>query len=55
MGGEVYEFGQEDMVRGSGYISSQCRDNSEIELGTMYAAEIGISLDERTCYSGTEV
>ena len=22
MGGDVYEFGQEDMVRGSGYISS---------------------------------
>jgi len=38
VGGEVYEFGQEDMVRGSGYISSQCRDNSEIELGTMYTA-----------------
>lgn len=44
MGGEVYEFGQEDMVRGSGYISSQCCGNSEIELGTVYAAEMGVSL-----------
>ena len=44
VGGDVYVFGQEDMVTGSGYISSQCCGNSEIELGTVYAAELGISL-----------
>ena len=44
LGGDVYEFSQEDMVRGSGYISSQCCGNSEIELGTVYAAEMGVSL-----------
>ena len=44
VGGDIYEFGQEDMVRGSGYISSQCCGNSEIELGTVYAAEMGVSL-----------
>ena len=43
-GGAVYEFGPEDIVKGSGYISAQCCGSSEIELGTVYAAEFGISL-----------
>ena len=43
-GGVVYGFDQEDMVRGSGYITSQCCGSTEIELGTVYAAEMGISL-----------
>lgn len=42
--GAVYEFTQEDIVKGSCYLSSQCCGNSEIELGTVYAAELGISL-----------
>ena len=42
--GTVYEFDQDDMVKGSGYITSQCCGSTEIELGTVYAAEIGISL-----------
>ena len=42
--GTVYNFDQEDMVRGSGYITSQCCGSTEIELGTVYAAEMGISL-----------
>ena len=42
--GTVYNFGQEDMVKGSGYITSQCCGSTEIELGTVYAAEMGISL-----------
>ena len=42
--GTVYEFGQDDMVKGSGYIKSQCCGSTEIELGTMYAAEMWISL-----------
>lgn len=32
------------MVKGSGYITSQCCGSTEIELGTVYAAEMGISL-----------
>lgn len=28
-----YPFTQEDIVKGSGYISAQCCGNSEIELG----------------------
>lgn len=42
--GVVYEFTQADIVKGSGYLSGQCCGSSEIELGTVYAAELGISL-----------
>lgn len=42
--GVVYDFGPEDIVKGSGYISSQCCGSTEIELGTVYAAEMGITL-----------
>ena len=42
--GAVYEFGLEDIVKGSGYISSQCSGSGEIELGTVYASEMGITL-----------
>lgn len=41
---KTYEFGNEDIVKGSGYISRQCCGNSEIELGSVYAAELAISL-----------
>ncbi|MGO4995646.1 hypothetical protein [Oribacterium sp. Sow4_G1_1] len=41
---KTYEFGNGDIVKGSGYISRQCCGNSEIELGSVYAAELGISL-----------
>ena len=42
--GKTYEFGPKDILKGSGYISAQCCGSSEIELGTVYAAEFGISL-----------
>ena len=42
--GVEYSFMQEDIVKGSGYITAQCCGNSEIELGAVYAAEMGISL-----------
>ena len=42
--GAEYPFDQEDIVKGSGYITAQCCGNSEIELGSVYAAEMGISL-----------
>ena len=44
MAGVEYPFTQEDIVKGSGYITAQCCGNSEIELGAVYAAEMGISL-----------
>ena len=43
-GGMIREFGAEDIVKGSGYISSQCCGSSEIELGAVYSAELGITL-----------
>ena len=43
-GGAVYPFGYEDIVKGSGYISAQCCGSAEIELGTVYAAEMGVML-----------
>ena len=42
--GVEYPFGQADIVKGSGYVTAQCCGNSEIELGAVYAAEMGISL-----------
>ena len=42
--GVVYNFDAEDIVKGSGYISSQCCGSTEIELGTVYSAEMGITL-----------
>lgn len=42
--GAVYELGNEDIVKGSGYITSQCCGSTEIEIGTVYAAEMGITL-----------
>ena len=42
--GTVYDFEPKDIVKGSGYISSQCCGSAEIELGTVYAAELGITL-----------
>ena len=44
MAGVEYSFTQENIVKGSGYITAQCCGNSEIELGAVYAAEMGISL-----------
>lgn len=40
----TYEFGAKEIVKGSGYISRQCCGSTEIELGTVYAAEMGITL-----------
>ena len=41
--GLEYTFSSEDIVKGSGYITSQC-GSTEIEIGTVYAAELGITL-----------
>ena len=42
--GSTYSFTNTDIVKGSGYISRQCCASNEIELGTVYAAELGITL-----------
>ena len=43
-GGKEYAFTSKDIVKGSGYIKWQCCSDSEIELGTVYSSEMGISL-----------
>lgn len=43
-GGMTYKFGAKEIVKGSGYITRQCCGSTEIELGTVYAAEMGITL-----------
>lgn len=48
----------EDIVKGSGYITAQCCGSAEIELGTVYAAEMGITLFsqiDRYTLEGAEV
>lgn len=42
--GVVHEFSEKDIVKGSGYISSQCCGSTEMEIGSVYAAEMGITL-----------
>lgn len=57
-GNRTYDFTAKDIVKGSGYIKRQCCGNSEIELGTVYAAEIGITLlsdIDRYTLDGAEV
>jgi hypothetical protein len=39
-----YEFNNENILKGSGYITRSCCGNSEIELGSVYSAELGITL-----------
>ena len=57
-GGVVYPFVYEDIVKGSGYVMAQCCGSAEIELGTVYAAEMGITLFsqiDRYTLEGAEV
>jgi hypothetical protein len=42
--GKNYPFVNKDIVKGSGYITRQCSGTSEIELGSVYSAELGISI-----------
>lgn len=42
--GSVYSFSDGDILRGSGYVLRQCCGGAEIEIGTVYAAELGITL-----------
>lgn len=56
--GAEYPFTYDDIVKGSGYVTAQCCSSSEIELGTVYAAELGISLYskiDRYTLDGAEV
>ena len=42
--GSVYQFDENDILKGSGSISMQCSGSNEIELGTVYSSEFNITL-----------
>lgn len=42
--GTEYPFENKDIVKGSAYVTNQCCGDSEIEIGSVYAAELGITL-----------
>ena len=44
VGKKHYDFTDQDIVKGSGYITRQCCGSNEIELGTVYSAEMGLTL-----------
>lgn len=42
--GSIYQFDENDIIKGSGSISMQCSGSNEIELGTVYSSEFNITL-----------
>lgn len=42
--GKIISFENKDILQGSGYIHRSCSGSTELELGTVYAAEFGLSL-----------
>ena len=42
--GVVYKFTDQDILKGSGYIHRACSGSMELEMGSVYAAEFGLSL-----------
>lgn len=42
--GTIIPFTNKDILKGSGYIHRSCSGSSELEIGTVYAGEFGISL-----------
>lgn len=42
--GTDYPFTDKDIVKGSGYITNQCSGTTEIEIGSVYSAELGITI-----------
>ena len=42
--GKVYHFTNKDIVKGSGSITRSCSGSTSLELGSVYAAELDISL-----------
>ena len=56
--GREYDFANEDIIKGSGYITRSCCGNSNLEIGTVYASEMGITLlsdIDRYTLEGAEV
>lgn len=56
--GREYTFDNDDIIKGSGYITRSCCGNSSLEIGTVYASEMGITLlsdIDRYTLEGAEV
>lgn len=55
--GKTYPFGQKDIVAGSGTLTRSCSGDKDLELGSVYASELDISLfksvDRYTLYGGS--
>ena len=55
--GKTYPFSQKDIVSGSGTLTRSCSGDKDLELGSVYAAELDISLfasvDRYTLYGGS--
>ncbi len=43
-GGKVYSFTMKDIVKGSGSITRSCANSTSLEMGSVYAGELDISL-----------
>ena len=55
---QVYNFDNDDIIKGSGYITRSCCGNNSLEIGTVYASEMGITLlssIDRYTLKGAEV
>lgn len=44
LAGSYIEFTEKEIVKGSGYLTAQCCGSTELELGTVYSSEMGITL-----------
>lgn len=56
--GQEYTFDNETIIKGSGYITRSCCGNNALEIGTVYASEMGITLltdIDRYTLEGAEV
>lgn len=42
--GQKHEFTDKDILKGTGYIQRACSGSSELEIGSVYASEFGMSL-----------
>ena len=42
--GKVYHFTEKDIVKGSGTLTRSCSGSTSLEMGSVYAAELDISL-----------
>lgn len=55
--GKTYPFEQKDIVSGSGSLTRSCSGDKDLELGSVYASELDISLftavDRYTLYGGS--